>query len=106
MTKEQQILNLLGMARRAGQLTTGEGAVVKGLRNHQVHFVFLASDAGAATAKKITDKATSFAAPVCRQFTSAQLSAAIGQKRTVIAIKQVGFANQFKKLVSNLNEGA
>ncbi|HJA73656.1 MAG TPA: ribosomal L7Ae/L30e/S12e/Gadd45 family protein [Candidatus Limosilactobacillus faecipullorum] len=99
MNNQQRILNLLGLARRASQLTTGEGAVIKSLRAQQIKLIFLASDAGNATKKKVTDKATFYQVPVCQQFSQRELSIAIGQKRTVIGIKQVGFANQFQKLL-------
>lgn len=105
MDKHERILNLLGLARRAGQVVTGEGAVIKGLRAGQVHLIFLAADAGAATAKKVGDKAATFKAPVCRQYSRATLSQAIGQSRSVIGIKQVGFANQFQKLLTTISEG-
>lgn len=100
MNNQLKILNLLGLARRASQITTGEGAVINGLRAHQVKLVFLAQDAGAATTKKVTDKAQTYGAPVCQLFTKQELSGAIGQARTVIGIKQVGFANQFQKLLN------
>ena len=49
---EQQILNLLGLARRARQITAGEGLVLKSIRNHQAKLVFLATDAGHSTVKQ------------------------------------------------------
>ena len=56
INQRQQILNLLGLARRAGQLVTGEGMVLTALQKDQVRIVLLASDAGQATIKKVTDK--------------------------------------------------
>ena len=53
---KEQVLNLLGIARRARQLQSGEEIVLKNIQTKKAKFVFLASDAGKASAKKITDK--------------------------------------------------
>lgn len=98
MTNKQRILNLLGLAKRAGQIVTGEGLTINAIRKQQLHYVFLASDAGSAVTKKIHNQCAYYQLPLNDRFNKADLSAAIGQSRTVIGIKQAGFAQQFKKL--------
>ena len=56
MNKEQQILNLLGMARRANQLISGEGMVIDAIRKQKVALVLIASDSGKNTKKKFMIK--------------------------------------------------
>ncbi|MFQ9705871.1 MAG: L7Ae/L30e/S12e/Gadd45 family ribosomal protein [Limosilactobacillus pontis] len=97
---QQAVLSLLGLARRAGQLTSGEGIVLKNIQTGKAKFVFLASDAGAASAKKFTDKCSFYHIPFCQQFTRRQLSQATGQARTVFGVMQSGFARKFEDLTT------
>ncbi|MGZ7246578.1 ribosomal L7Ae/L30e/S12e/Gadd45 family protein, partial [Streptococcus pyogenes] len=43
--KKQKVLNLLGLAQRAGRLISGEELVVDAIRKGQAKLVFLAEDA-------------------------------------------------------------
>lgn len=98
MTNDDKILNLLGLAKRAGQIVTGEGLTIAAIRHHQLHFVFLATDAGGAVTKKIHNQCEYYQLALNDTFSKASLSGAIGQARTVIGIKDAGFARQFEKL--------
>lgn len=100
MENKQQVLNLLGMARRAQQLKSGEETVLKTIQTQQAKFVFLATDAGKASAKKITDKCKYYGVPYSTAFTREQLSQATGQARTVIGVMQPGFARKFEELTT------
>ena len=93
-----QLLNLLGLATRAGKIVTGEEFCVMGIRSGEVKYLFLASDAGINTAKKITDKASFYKVEVNTMFNTQELSSAIGkQNRKVIGIKDIGFAKKMKE---------
>lgn len=98
MTSDEKTLNLLGLARRAGKLVTGEALTIAAIRKGKVKFVFLASDAGSAVTKKIHNQCAYYQAGLNDAFNRASLSGAIGQARTVIGITDAGFAQQFKKL--------
>lgn len=52
MNNNQAILNLLGIARRAGELSSGEETVLKAIRNQDAKFVFIAQDTGESSSKK------------------------------------------------------
>ncbi|MDR0297877.1 MAG: YlxQ-related RNA-binding protein [Streptococcaceae bacterium] len=97
MTDAAKALQLLGLAKRAGKLISGEELVVKSLQNRRCQLVFLASDASENLTKKITDKATFNHISVSRQFTTDELSNAIGQNRKVIAVENAGFAKSMEK---------
>ncbi|WP_137626640.1 L7Ae/L30e/S12e/Gadd45 family ribosomal protein [Lactiplantibacillus pingfangensis] len=97
MTPKQACLNLLGLSRRAKQQIAGENLTLTAIRNQSAKLVFIASDAGPTTAKKFHDKAQSYDVPVIDTLTRAELTAANGNPRTVIAITDAGFA---KKMVS------
>lgn len=98
--QDQQVLNLLGLARAARQLVSGEAIVLKNIQTKKAKFVFLASDAGQATTKKFTDKCNSYGIPCSRAFTKSQLSQATGQSRTIIGVVQPGFARKFEELLT------
>ena len=97
--QEKKILGLLGLAQRARQLTTGEELVVAGLSKKQIALVFLASDTGINTQKKIKDKANFNHIPVVEIFTTQQLTQAIGQPRKVIGVNDPGFAKGMVSLM-------
>ena len=63
MQNKQKLLNLLGLARRAGKLVTGEDMVLGAIRNGKASLVFFANDGGASSMKKFTDKTNSYNVP-------------------------------------------
>lgn len=99
MTNKQAILNLLGIARRAGQLVSGEDTVLKAIRSHQAQFVIIAADAGNATSKKFQDKCHFYEVKFDMTFEKQQLNQATGQARTVYGITQSGFAHKIEELL-------
>lgn len=101
MNNEQKILNLLGIARRAGRLLSGEEMVIEAIRKQKPTLVIVASDASQNTLKRIKDKSTYYHVPCIELATRLQLSQAIGQQRSVIALTDVGFAKKIKQLLEN-----
>lgn len=91
------VLQLLGLIKKAGKLITGEEFVVDGIRKNKVFYVFLASDAGINTSKKINDKTKFYNVPLCTSFSSDELSSVIGKNRIVIGITDKGFASSIMK---------
>lgn len=92
-----KILQLLGLIKKANKLITGEEFVVKGIKDKKVFFVFLATDAGVNTTKKIKNKTNYYNVPLSTCFTSEELSKAIGKTRKVIGITDRGFASSIIK---------
>lgn len=90
-------LQLLSLARKANKLITGEEFVTDAIRNKKVFLVFLASDAGVNTTKKITDKTKYYNIPLINAYSCLELSQAIGKKRMVIGITDLGFATSIEK---------
>lgn len=92
-------LNLLGLAFRAKKVISGEDFCVEGIRKGEIKYLFLASDAGINTTKKITDKAKYYNVEVDTRFTSKELSSSIGKNnRMVIGVLDVGFAKKMKEI--------
>ncbi|BAL61920.1 ribosomal protein L7A family [Melissococcus plutonius DAT561] len=48
---DQKILNLLGLATKAGKIVTGEELTIKDIRNQKTALVFIAKDASKNTKK-------------------------------------------------------
>ena len=95
----QRVLQLLGLAFVAKKVISGEDFCVEGIRKNQIKYLFLASDAGVNTTKKITDKASFYNVILDNRFTSAELSKAIGKKnRMVVGITDIGFAKKIKEI--------
>jgi ribosomal protein L7Ae-like RNA K-turn-binding protein len=96
MTNKQKVLNFLGLTMRAGKIIAGETLVIEAIRARKARLIFLASDIGVNTYKKITDKAKSYGIELIDLFTSDELSKAIGKNRKVLAVSDKVFA---KKLI-------
>ncbi|KRN30430.1 ribosomal L7Ae/L30e/S12e/Gadd45 family protein [Liquorilactobacillus mali] len=100
LDKRQRALQMLGLARRAGKLITGEEGVLKKVRAQKVQIVFVASDGSEGTKKKFIDKCKSYQININCDFTHQELSLAIGANRTVLAIDDLGFSKKIMMLLS------
>jgi ribosomal protein L7Ae-like RNA K-turn-binding protein len=91
-------LNNLGLCMKAGYVITGEEMVTEYIKSKKVFYIFLASDAGANTKKKITDKAKFYNVDICESYSSDLLSQSIGKKgRMVVGITDLGFSKLLRK---------
>ncbi|MFD1430953.1 MULTISPECIES: L7Ae/L30e/S12e/Gadd45 family ribosomal protein [Lacticaseibacillus] len=98
---EQAALNLLGLAKRAGKITSGESFVLGAIRDGSAKLVFVASDASANTKKMFQDKSSFYQVPLQNGLSQLALSQAIGAARSSIAVCDVGFANKLIKLLTS-----
>lgn len=98
VNNHQKSANLLGLALRAGKLVTGEELVLREIRRQQVVCVVLATDAGYHLTKTIQDKCLYYKIPYLQIFTAAEISAALGRKRSVCGICDQGFAKRLREL--------
>ncbi|HFI0291998.1 TPA: YlxQ-related RNA-binding protein [Streptococcus suis] len=97
--KTQKILNLLGLAQRAGRLISGEGLVVEAIQKQQAKLVFLAADAGPNLSKKINDKSHTYQVEVVTAFSTLELSGAVGKARKVLAVTDAGFTKKMRSIM-------
>lgn len=100
MENKQKVLNLLGLAQRARKITTGTDMVLKQVRAQRVTVVFVASDCAENTRKRFNDKCRSYNVSLSQAFNELELSNAIGQKRSVIAVTDKGFGRKMLELLS------
>lgn len=99
MKDKQKSLNLLGLAMRARSLVTGSSLVMDAIRTKKVKFVVVSADASEETKKQFLNKSEYYQVPLCIEFTSNEISQAIGRERKVCAFTDDGFAKSFKKLL-------
>ena len=93
-----KILNNLGLCQKAGSLVSGEEIVIEYLRNNKIFYIFLASDASDNAKKMITDKAKYYNVEVNNDYSSFEISNAIGKTgRMVVGITNSGFVKILKK---------
>ena len=93
-----KILSNLGLCNRAGGLVSGEEIVCEYVASGKVKYIFLANDASNNAKKKILNKAKYYNVEVCENFSSQELSIAIGKfNRMVIGITNENFLKILKK---------
>ncbi|MDR0846506.1 MAG: YlxQ-related RNA-binding protein [Lactobacillales bacterium] len=98
MDNKQKLLNLLGLAQKAGKLVSGEDFTIDAVKSGRAKLVFVASDAGVNTSKKVHDKSAFYEVEVYDELSFEDISSAIGKNRKVIAVQDKGFAKAMKKL--------
>ncbi|TPR25666.1 hypothetical protein DY120_03420 [Apilactobacillus micheneri] len=101
MKNKEKILNFIGLAKRAGKVTTGEDILLNAIKKNKIKFLFIPSDAGKASYKKFMDKSSYYGIPVNNMFVKNDLSNAIGMKRTIIGISDSGFAKRLNEMTNN-----
>ena len=94
---KQEILNLLGLAKRAGKIVSGEDSVLISLQKKKAKLVFVASDASLQTIDKFDKKCFFYNVKMIKGFNSEEISNAIGQNRKVISLIDEGFAKAIKE---------
>ncbi len=92
----KNVLSLLGLASRAGKISTGD-VLFKHIRQNKVNLVIVAEDASENTKKKYLDKCSYYKIECHIIGTIQDLSSAIGKdNRVAVGIGEKGFANQIK----------
>ncbi|GAA3637255.1 ribosomal L7Ae/L30e/S12e/Gadd45 family protein [Lactobacillus hamsteri] len=102
MQNKQKALNLLGLAMRAGKIVSGTETVISALNKGQVKVIILASDLHENTSEKVIRAAKKVNVSIIDLFSSEELAHAIGKKRKVMGLTDVGF---YKALTKKINEG-
>lgn len=89
-------LGMLGMAKRARKLNTGD-AVLEDIRNNKAKIVIIALDASENTKKKITDKCTFYKVEYYFVDKGDDLSHAIGKHNCkAVSVLDEGFAKSLR----------
>ncbi|MBQ6603216.1 MAG: ribosomal L7Ae/L30e/S12e/Gadd45 family protein [Eubacterium sp.] len=96
-----KVLSLLGLARKAGFVKSGEFSSESLVKSGKAYLVLLASDASDNTKKKFTDMCRYYEVPVrVLDCTKEELGKCIGQEmRTSAAVSDEGFAKAILKRI-------
>ncbi len=96
--KQDNILSMVGLAKRAGNVVSGEFATEKSVKTKTARLVIVAEDASDNTKKLFTNKCTYYEIPLKFYSDKECLGHALGcELRTSIAITDEGFANSLIK---------
>lgn len=95
---EDKVLNLLGLAQRAGKLSSGDFIVEKAMKKKTPKLVLLAGDCAANNEKKHIQLAEIHHIPLRKVGSKESLGTAIGKEvRVVVAVEDDGFAKALLK---------
>lgn len=90
----EKVLQLLGLAKRANKIVSGETSVLESIRNGRAVLVFLASDTLKNTTKRFVDKTGFYHVKLVQSFSTDEINKAIGtNNRKVIGITDRNFAH-------------
>lgn len=93
-----KILSALGLARKAGQIASGEYAVEKAVKKQLAFLVIVALDASDNTKKKMRNMTAFYDTPLYFYSSKEMLGKCIGQEyRSMVAVMNEGFASSIEK---------
>lgn len=99
METDNRLMNLLGIARRAGKLDLGGEAVKQSVRRHHARLVLLASDLSQRTAEGIHAEAEKAGVRTAEiRANMDEVEAALGRRTGIIAVNDAGFAKTLLEL--------
>lgn len=102
MINEQKISSLLGLAQKAGKISSGELAVEKAIKSGQAKLLIIAIDCSVATKKSYRDMTTYYNVELYELFSKEQLGTCIGKVyRAALAVTDAGFSTALKKLLDH-----
>lgn len=100
-----QLLSLLGIARRAARLSLGNDAAVESLRKGKAKLILIASDLSPRSARGIRFAAEEEeVALATADATIDEISMALGKRTGIIAVNDAGFAKKMHALCTNEEE--
>ena len=102
---KQKILNLLGIAKRAGYIVGGTDSVILEMRKKKAKIVFVANDSSDKTIDNFKRKCYFYNVECNFDFHSDEITHAIGQNRKIIALNDQGIYKAIQKyLRGDINE--
>jgi len=103
MLSRQEVLELIGLAKRSGELVAGFEKVQAALRHGKVAILLEASD-GAQDGREKLARMTGSGVKICSPLTSGELAPAIGRDHAVhLAVMKSGLAERLMSAIARLN---
>ena len=93
LSLQTRILNLIGIARKAGAVVSGSNSVLQELAKPSASLLVVATDAAAGTAEKILNRAKGSEVPFVKMFNKQTLGSAVGRdERSHLVLTNKRFA--------------
>ncbi len=90
---ERKALSLLGLAKKAGKIASGEDSTEKAVKSGKAFLVVIAQDASANTRKKFADMSTFYKLPLVSFASKERLGRTIGKEyRASLAVLDENFS--------------
>lgn len=103
MTARKKIFSLLGLAMRAGKITSGEFMTEKSIRSGLAYLVIAAEDSSDNTKKNFKDSCAYYDVPIYLFASKEELGHCMGKQfRASLSVNDQGFAESLKKLFAEL----
>lgn len=99
MVNKKEVLNIIGLANRAGFIVSGEDAIKKALPKNKLKIVFVANDASSRTIDQFLKKCYFYKVNCSIDFSSLELSMALGKPRKIVGLTDQGFYVSVERLM-------
>ena len=106
MDSRQQILNLIGLATKAGKTKSGEFSVEKSVKGGRSLLVILSEEASGNTAKMFQNMCSYYHVPIVQFGTKDELGRSCGKEaRVSVSIEDAGFVQGIRKKLESAGNG-
>lgn len=106
MIDKKKVLSLIGLAKRARKVVSGEFSTEKSVKSGRSHLVIVSEEASDNTKKMFTNMCAYYKVPICLFGTKDELGHAMGQEfRASLSVEDAGFAKSMAGLM-NMNGGS
>ena len=106
MENRQKVLNMIGLAMKAGKAVSGEFSTEKAVKSGKAYLVVVSEEASENTRKMFTNRCTYYHVPICFFGRKDELGHSMGKEfRASLAITDEGFAKALVKQM-NINGGS
>ena len=106
MVNSKKLLSLLGLAKRARKVVSGEFSTEKSIKSGKSCLVIISEEASDNTKKMFTNMCTHYKVPICLFGTKEELGHAMGQQlRASLSVEDAGFAKSMAEQM-NMNGGS
>ncbi|MDD2958112.1 MAG: ribosomal L7Ae/L30e/S12e/Gadd45 family protein [Lachnospiraceae bacterium] len=103
--KGNKVLSLLGLAKKAGKVVSGEFSTESAVKSAKAYLVLVSEEASDNTKKKFRNMCTYYEVPIYLYGNKEELGKCIGQEfRASLAVTDQGFSKAIEKQLGNVDE--
>ncbi|MCI7814583.1 MAG: ribosomal L7Ae/L30e/S12e/Gadd45 family protein [Lachnospiraceae bacterium] len=97
---QNKVLSLIGLATKAGKVTSGEFSTEKSVKTGYAHLVIVSEEASENTKKKFRNMCDYYQVPISFYGTKDELGKAMGKEfRASLAVQDAGLAKAIEKVL-------